>query len=602
MSDQVQVDLIVKAMATGFDSVNNTFTELKSKFDLASQALQAVGTAFKKAYEFAKEGAEIELTAWRFDRLTESIGTTSEAIMGDLETSTAGLLSQSQTMKLATDMMALGLANSADQVVRLSGVSAQLGMDVGEMTLALTNQTTRRFDQLGVSTVGFEDKLKALKDQGMDTNEAFTEAFLQQAEEQIERVGSIADTTAGQFKTLESNAADLLDTLKQLASTGAEPTVKKMNTLTGAAADGAKNLLNLSKVLDSQSMSFKDLTAIMLNHIFGVESLWDANDRLTASIEFLQGPLGPLAPMFEAASNAAGGMGDALEESATQVTPFIATAEQIASATATIRDRANEAATAQSNLAIALMGLDAAGIAKMQIDEFGRMLDNGVISSDQYTEAVKQISIDAGLASEQTWALTDGISILSGLIKTGQLDVENYTSAWDVAAIAAQDGELSYKELTDALEAAGLAAQTQAEIINEMNLEPAAGQASNLALQLAAIDAIPENKTWNFRVNVTTTGPVNLLTGGGMTFGGGNAYGNGSMTGFGPGFANGGSFDVPPQYINDSFPMRVDAGEHVEVTPANQTPRSQQPIVVDIDYYRLAQAITESMDKSAMVR
>jgi hypothetical protein len=44
--------------------------------------------------------------------------------------------------------------------VRLSGVAAQLGMDVGEMTLALTNQTTRRFDQLGVSVDGFDERLR----------------------------------------------------------------------------------------------------------------------------------------------------------------------------------------------------------------------------------------------------------------------------------------------------------------------------------------------------------------------------------------------------------------------------------------------------------
>jgi len=37
-----------------------------------------------------------------------------------------------------------------------------------------------------------------------------------------------------------------------------------------------------------------------------------------------------------------------------------------------------------------------------------------------------------------------------------------------------------------------------------------------------------------------------------------------------PAFAQGGSFTVPPGYPNDSFPMRVQSGEHVSVTPAGQ--------------------------------
>jgi hypothetical protein len=37
-----------------------------------------------------------------------------------------------------------------------------------------------------------------------------------------------------------------------------------------------------------------------------------------------------------------------------------------------------------------------------------------------------------------------------------------------------------------------------------------------------------------------------------------------------PAFAQGGSFDVPPGYPNDSFGMRVQSGEHVAVTPAGE--------------------------------
>jgi hypothetical protein len=110
--------------------------------------------------------------------------------------------------------MALGLANSYDEVVRLSKVVGGLGMDMNQLVLTLTNQTTMRFDALGVSVDGFDAKVKALKDSGMDANAAFKEAFLQQAEAQLAKIGDKADTGAGSIMRMEASFANLADTLK----------------------------------------------------------------------------------------------------------------------------------------------------------------------------------------------------------------------------------------------------------------------------------------------------------------------------------------------------------------------------------------------------
>jgi hypothetical protein len=40
---------------------------------------------------------------------------------------------------------------------------------------------------------------------------------------------------------------------------------------------------------------------------------------------------------------------------------------------------------------------------------------------------------------------------------------------------------------------------------------------------------------------------------------------------YGEGFASGGGFTVPPGYPNDSYPIRVQSGEHVQVTPAGSS-------------------------------
>ena len=164
-----------------------------------------VGVALKQAFDFGKQGAELEYAAGKFDRLSEAVGTTSDILLGKLRQAVKGTRSDMELMASAGDFMALGLAKSEEEVVRLTRVAGALNMNMNQLVLTLTNQTTMRFDALGVSVDGFKEKVKALEDQGMDTNAAFQEAFLQQAEAQIEKVGDAADTTLGKFNRLEAS-------------------------------------------------------------------------------------------------------------------------------------------------------------------------------------------------------------------------------------------------------------------------------------------------------------------------------------------------------------------------------------------------------------
>jgi hypothetical protein len=119
-----------------------------------------------------------------------------------------------ELMASAGDFMALGLAKTSDEVVRLTRVAGALGMDMNQLVLTLTNQTTMRFDALGVSVDGFDEKVAALKKTGLSASQAFNEAFLQQAEEQIGRIGDKANTTSGQVAKMEASFENLGNTLK----------------------------------------------------------------------------------------------------------------------------------------------------------------------------------------------------------------------------------------------------------------------------------------------------------------------------------------------------------------------------------------------------
>lgn len=176
--------------------------------------LQTVVQVGKAVYDFTKQGAQLEFMAGKFERLAEAAGTTSEVLLGDLREATQGTRSDMELMASAGDFMSLGLAKTSDEVVRLSTVAGALNMDMNQLVLTLANQTTMRFDQLGVSVDGFEEKVKSLKAAGMSASDAFKEAFLQQAEEQLLKVGNAADASVGDFMKLESAVKNLGDAFK----------------------------------------------------------------------------------------------------------------------------------------------------------------------------------------------------------------------------------------------------------------------------------------------------------------------------------------------------------------------------------------------------
>jgi len=226
-----------KSATKGTGDFTTSITSMIGKAALAAGAVAAVGAALKGVYDSAKEAAELDYARSKFDNLSKSIGTVSDALLTDLRAATSGMVSDADLIAGAGDFMALGLAKTHDEVVRLSTVAGALNMNMNQLVLTLTNQTTMRFDQLGVSVDGFDEKVKALEKSGMSASEAFTEAFLQQAEEQIATVGSAADKSIGSFMRFEAASQNLAKALKGDLATALAPVVDKlaemMNVLSG---------------------------------------------------------------------------------------------------------------------------------------------------------------------------------------------------------------------------------------------------------------------------------------------------------------------------------------------------------------------------------
>lgn len=287
----ITVSMIDKTKAAGA-SVNQTLSELEKnskgvKSGLSESAATmsevalgmakivgvaaGVGYAAKQIYDFGRAGAELEFTRTRFDRLAESIGTTSDALLEDLHTATRGMYSDSELLASAGNLMALGLAKTHDEAVRLATVSGGLNMNMNQLVLTLTNMTTMRFDALGVSTDGFKEKMKALEEQGYSTDAAFKEAFLQQAEMQLEKVGNAADTNLGSFMRLEAQMKNNIDRAKEMSAQGLGPMIGYLADSTEKINTNAETLKKLNTELYKEYSAHKVLTPEMQSLIASYE-------------------------------------------------------------------------------------------------------------------------------------------------------------------------------------------------------------------------------------------------------------------------------------------------------------------------------------------
>lgn len=227
-----------------------TWRKAIGTFAAVTAALGAMAVAGKKAYEFTREGADLLFTQSKFDRWAQQIGSTADALMSDLIPAARGTASNMGMMKMALDLMSLGLADSHEEVVRLSNVAVKLGMNMDQLVLTLTNKTIRRFDSLGVSVDGFKERFTELKET-MSEDDAFTLAFLEQAEKQLAITGEAADTIAGTYMGLEAAWANYADSVKMDLAIFFESTAEWLTTLLNAHNEIRRNASDFRSLMEA---------------------------------------------------------------------------------------------------------------------------------------------------------------------------------------------------------------------------------------------------------------------------------------------------------------------------------------------------------------
>jgi hypothetical protein len=240
----------------------------------------AAGLAAKQLYGTLREGAVLQTTEQRFDKLAASIGTTADTMLGKLRDATKGMMSDMDLMSSASQIMSLRLADNEGQVVRLATVVGTLGWDMQQVILTFANMSTMRLDALGLSVSEVKDKAKELEAAGMSAQEAFKEAVILAGEARLD-VGGVSEAEQA-FKQWEASTENIKNSLTQtnllLAQSiglidGLANAATRLNTLTAyfqaideAVSTGAiSEFEGLKLKMDASGASTADLTAKTLD-------------------------------------------------------------------------------------------------------------------------------------------------------------------------------------------------------------------------------------------------------------------------------------------------------------------------------------------------
>ena len=145
------VNIIVTAedkTAEGFRSVKSNMGSIASSAKgTLTQGLKVAGAAFAGLsvagvagmaglsagiVKLTLDASKVEGTISTFNALAESVGSTGPEAMEKLRDATRGMVADAELAQAGNKFLAMGIAETADEAAKLSEISTQLGMAMGE--------------------------------------------------------------------------------------------------------------------------------------------------------------------------------------------------------------------------------------------------------------------------------------------------------------------------------------------------------------------------------------------------------------------------------------------------------------------------------------
>lgn len=223
---------------TGFSKMQAATVTAYSALGTVEQGLAAVQNVARITWETLSEGAALMDARGDFADLAEGIGMTADALEGDLSAAASGLMTDAELVGQASELMALNLGLTGEEITTLTGLAAQLDWNWQTLMDTLNTGSTRGLKSLGLNIDEVKAKVAELEGAGMSADQAFVWAIIEAGGEKVERVGKKSEEASGQLEILQNTAANVQDEFARNAAEGFASTLGVIAANASVAGSG----------------------------------------------------------------------------------------------------------------------------------------------------------------------------------------------------------------------------------------------------------------------------------------------------------------------------------------------------------------------------
>jgi len=379
-------------------------------------------------YDLGTLGAEAERVEATFENVAG--GSERAAQMLDaMKRATGGAKSEMELMAGATSIVAMGLAEDADDIANIARNVEVLGKTFGGtmqvFQLMMGQKSLQRVDSFGIGMEEAADRVEEFKRAGMGAGEAFDTAILELMNEKVDEMGGLMDDGKLAIDRMKASFIDL----KTEIGKGLAPAVAQVATNTTDLIKASQRAV--------EEYGFWGVAADIL-----VEGLLDVNDTMHTQIDDAEALIETelkataatdgYAQMLEYYKSQQQGVASATSDSVTafqQYTDAIAGAQQ-----SSLDHSAALWAEQEAAAAAALAFYDAAaGLDEMNKTQFAyEMIDNlaeAGLKGQQLADATAAILTQFGLLTPAEAAAQEAIDGIMGDFLNGQLSAGQFADA-----------------------------------------------------------------------------------------------------------------------------------------------------------------------------
>lgn len=555
-----------------------------NKFALAAGGVGVALVTAKKAFDFGKEGAQIKKIKDSFGALAGSVDSNSYAMLGSMRTATKSMVGDMDLMLAGNRFLAMGLAKSEAEAADLSRTAVILGSSMGkeagpameEFALLLANQSIPRLDTFGISAGKVRNRIDELKtaNKEMTRETAFMIAVQEEADVALTKVGDSVPVDS--FTQLEVAIKNTTDAAKVSVADGLGPLIELL-TKDLPRQQQLKSTKQALQALIGSGAEWKKLQKDIKWEAAGSLGLRD----LTKETELYEKALEELLAEQAAEKAALAEISKAYANTDAKLGNLIYSTEGAGKALRELTDKEiKDAIKAGEEYEVVLDGIAGAnfsGLVKVVETHINGLLDTAKNEAAAYNEELIKIALDGASAIERSFS---GLANLA----TGTRDSIARIVATNINEMlkeaAANSDDLA--ESLGALPDTGWSEAMQEKWFdNEMAAVSVREELEHYIQELDSLNGMSVDTFINVRYREhgkPSRGDV----------GGEYDYPNvpppsDDYTPWDPkdtpGYQRGANFIVPPGYPNDSFPMRVQSGEHVTVTPRGRGRGRRTPTI-----------------------